>query len=126
MKEPDNYAPTESEYKERDINNFSPESIENMFKDARNHWSKLEEEFRKIIADPSLKNPEQGDTVVVAAGLLNMGHPWIRKEATVIQVGETSYKISFNNYKMYGEDKPYEIWIHPRLITDVIKKDKTI
>ena len=72
-----------------------------------------EEQFKKLYLDQCSVVPEVGDTVVVASGLLARGFNWIREEAKVLHVG-SSIKVQF-----VGETKVH--WIHPALITDVIK-----
>jgi len=88
---------------------------------AREHKMKAEE-FRRLLSDTSVKVPEVGDRVIVAAGLVGMGHLWIREEAKVIEVGDTSVKVLFPERGLYGKD--VEMWIHPALITDVIKEKR--
>lgn len=75
----------------------------------------LKEEFRKLLVEPCQKIPKPGDKVVVAGGLLSMGHPWIRIEAEVTDVADTSVKVRIDR-KVYI----YHEWIHPALITDVL------
>ncbi len=78
-----------------------------------------EKQFQKLCDDPSSKIPCVGDRVVVAAGLIGMGFNWVRKEATVLEVGETSYRVQFQEKRLDGT--PMIQWIHPALITDVLE-----
>jgi hypothetical protein len=77
-------------------------------------------EFERLRIEPSNRTPAVGDTVVVAAGLLDRGHLWIRTGCLVIALGETSIKVRFPDG--YG-GKVDEQWISPVLITDVIPKE---
>lgn len=76
-------------------------------------------EFDKLVADQSMILPNVGDRVVVAAGPLSRGFEWIRLEAVVLEVGQSSYKVRFTKDRFDGT--PDEEWVHPALITDVIK-----
>lgn len=93
------------------------------FKDANDFWrgiekhhDKMDSEFHKLCVEPSTKVPVVGDRVLVAAGLLGMGHAWVRLEATVVECGDTSFKVQFTD--TYESRKP--MWIHQALITDVL------
>lgn len=89
--------------------------------DMREYHRKIDNEFHKLCCEPSQKIPKLGQRVIVAAGLLGMGHLWIREEAIVEEVGEVSIKVRFTNYKPFnGERGSHELWIHPALITDVL------
>jgi hypothetical protein len=88
----------------------------------REHREK-DEEFQRLLCEPSSMTPEVGDTVIVAAGLLCRGFNWIRLEAEVLALGETSVKVRFVGREFNG--KPDEEWIHPALITDVIRRVET-
>lgn len=84
---------------------------------------KKDEEFRRLCADPSSKVPEKGDRVIVATGFLAMGPLWAREECEVMEVGETSIKVRFLEYQPFGGEKGSLVkWIHPALVTDVLKK----
>jgi preprotein translocase subunit YajC len=79
-------------------------------------------EFQRLCCDPSCQTPEVGDTVIVAAGLIGRGFDWVREEAEVIALGETSVKVRWRRESRYEELN--ETWIHPALITDVIRRQK--
>lgn len=78
-----------------------------------------EEAVAKLVADPLMEIPEIGDTVVVACGLIGHGFDWIRKECVVVAKGQATYKVRHT-----GHSKPlsWEEWIHPCLVTDIIRK----
>jgi hypothetical protein len=77
---------------------------------------KMDDEFRRLCAEPSTKIPVVGSRVVVAAGLLGMGFNWVRYEGIVEECGDTSYKVRFTDYHMPN----YRRWVHQALITDVL------
>jgi hypothetical protein len=81
--------------------------------------ARRDEEFRRLLVDPSATQAEVGDRVVVAAGLLGRGWQWIREEAEVIAVGETSYKVRFVETPE-DDGEPTEQWIHPAIVIDVL------
>lgn len=97
--------------------------FEKHFEHIDRKHEQMDAEFKRLLCEPSSRTPEAGDRVIVAGGFLNMGHLWMRYEAVVEEVGETSVKVRFTDYKMYnvplGE---YRMWVHPALITDVIPK----
>ncbi|RJQ30350.1 hypothetical protein C4565_00770 [Candidatus Parcubacteria bacterium] len=83
---------------------------------------KQDEEFKRLCAEPCMKIPKPGDRVIVASGFLGMGLLWNRKEAEVLEVGETSVHVRFIDYYLVGEGKgKHKKWIHPALITDVLE-----
>jgi hypothetical protein len=73
--------------------------------------------FDKLLAEVP-PTPSVGDRVVVAAGLLGMGHPWVRVEGVVVECASTSYKVEFPS-REYNGSVPCE-WVHQSLITDVL------
>lgn len=82
-----------------------------------------DDEFRRLCADPCMTPAVKGDRVVVAAGFLGMGFLWERAEAEVMEVGDTSIKVRMVDYQPFGAPKGSLCkWIHPSLITDVLKK----
>lgn len=81
---------------------------------------KKEEEFERLRIEPSARTPAVGDTVVVAAGLIGRGFDWVRKQALVVAVGETSVKVRFSERRIGGGAD--EEWISPVLITDVLPR----
>jgi len=103
----------------------------------REFWGELEEDFRaarraneealrrfeSLNIDRCVDVPDVGDRVIVAAGLLGMGFPWVRYEAIVIEAGTQSYKVRFLDYKGY-DNRVVEKWIHPALVTDVLRAKK--
>ena len=107
-----------------DNNNDDPFGIKDMFEDIRKNHNAMDDEFRKLAIEPTMVIPEVGDTVIIAAGLLGMGHVWVRKEGVVLMAGDTSYKVEFVDEKDYvtGENKVK--WVVQTLITDVIRKKK--
>lgn len=74
-------------------------------------------EFRRLCAEPCMKTANPGDRVVVAVGLLSMGHPWVRREGVVLEVGGGSVKVRMSDL----QDQSREMWIHPALIVDVFE-----
>jgi hypothetical protein len=79
------------------------------------------EEFKRLCADPSLREIKKGSRVIVAIGFCRMGKPWERGEAEVMEVGETSVKVRFIEYTPYrGEKGSHSAWIHQALVTDVL------
>jgi len=105
------------------------EELWNMFAEGRKHRDELHDQFKKLLAEPTTQIPKVGDTVVVAVGLLNMGHPWIRRAGKVLVAGDTSYKIHFEKQYKHEREKTI-IWVHQTLITDVVpvnpKKTKRV
>jgi len=91
------------------------------FKRIDERHNKKIDEFHKLLIDVCCIVPVVGDTVIVAAGLLGMGFDWERKEAVVLAVGGNSYKLQFVNEKDIITQKPKVMWIHPALVTDVIR-----
>ena len=83
--------------------------------------AELRDEFTKLCIEPSAKRPNIGDRVIVAVGLLQMGHLWIREEATVLEVADTSFHIEFKDKVVYGTNEPRRVWVHQALITDVLE-----
>ena len=73
----------------------------------------LRQEFDRLLVEPNMKPIEPGMRVIIAAGLIGHGYPWIRTEVEVVDIADTSILISF-----LGKNKPE--WIHPALITDVL------
>ena len=94
---------------------------EDFFKRMDENHRKREDEFQRLALDPCCIIPNVGDIVVVAAGLLGMGFDYIRLEAKVLCVGQISYKVRFTNETHVITGEPTEKWIHPSLITDVIR-----
>ena len=93
------------------------------FKRMDNYHQRLHEKFESLNMDRCAIVPEVGDIVVVAGGLLGMGHDWILHEAVVIETGSQTYKVLFTNYRHF-DGRESKMWIHPALIVDVIKKEK--
>lgn len=97
---------------------------DNYFEEMRNiEKSKQDKEemFRRLCAEPCMKVPKPGDRVIIAAGLLGRGFLWVRTEAEVLQVADTSVKVRFKS--SFSQTPDVEEWIHPALITDVLSKD---
>lgn len=94
-----------------------------IFDDAREFARNTEDAFEKARLDQCSIEPEVGDTVVVNARLLGMGHEWIRYSARVIAVGQQSYHVEFLDY-MSISGKSTQKWVHPAVITDVIRQKK--
>jgi hypothetical protein len=91
------------------------------FKKIDDDHKKMDNEIKRLMAEPPKETPKIGDRVIVAVGLLNRGHLWIREEAKVIEVAEHSVKIECQQYK---HSDPWQEWIHPALITDNLGKEK--
>lgn len=94
------------------------------FESIFSHWNAIDrsherkdELFRCLLCEPLMRTPQIGDHVIVAAGLLDRGHDWIRKEVKVIDIADTSVKIRWLD-GLGIEDQ----WIHPVLITDILEK----
>lgn len=94
------------------------ESFRRDFESIRKSRESLHHEFEKLYLDPCTKEVNPGDRVVIAVGLLNRGHPWIREEGIVQEVGSVSVKVRF---KMNYDSEYTEVWIHPALICDVLE-----
>lgn len=80
--------------------------------------------FAKLcLGDATRKIPKLNDLVIVAAGFVGLGHIWVRLEAEIVEIGESSYKVRFLDYTPYrGTKGSHEVWIHPALITDVLER----
>ncbi len=53
--------------------------IREFHKDMNNiheRHGKMLDEFRRLLAEPTPKIPKPGDKVIIAGGLLGMGHEW--------------------------------------------------
>lgn len=81
------------------------------------HQRREREELLKLRAEPCLTPIVVGDRVLVASGLLGMGHLWIRREGTVLECAATAYKVDLG--KACGIH-----WVHQDLITDVLGQAK--
>lgn len=86
--------------------------------DMHQQHSRLDEGFQRLCCEPTTKIPKKGDRVIVAAGFIGMGHPWVRLEAVVMECGDTSYKVRFAD-RAERVDKS-DKWVHQALITDVL------
>ena len=101
-----------------------------MFDELYKHWNnvdrhhdRMDDEFRRLYAEPCMKPANPGDRVVVAIGFLGMGHLWVRAEAIVLEVGGGSVKVRFTNRNDYYTKEPMELWVHPALIVDVFEAE---
>ncbi len=95
------------------------------FENLEKEQQRMRAEFERLRSDPPAKIPQIGDRVIVATGFLAMGHLWARMEAEVMDVGDTSVKVRLIDYQPYQQPiGSYSTWIHPALITDVLKKKK--
>ena len=94
------------------------------FDDIRREHDRKRAEFERLCFDPCMMTPEVGDRVVVAAGPLGMGFDWVRLEATVIEAGQLSYKVRFTDRTHPITGEPITQWIHPAIITDVLRADE--
>ena len=99
---------------------FDMQEFEMRMKHINKHHDQLDQEFGKLYLNMPDKLPRLNDRVVVATGLIGMGHIWVRKEAVVIECGNTSYKVRFTDEIDYATRKPKEVWINQTLITDVL------
>ena len=88
-----------------------------MHREIEDHRKKLDEQYSMLRREPP-KLLRVGDTVLVAAGLLGRGHPWIRKDCIVKEVSDLSVKV----YRKESPSYEWEEWIDPVLIVDVIKR----
>jgi hypothetical protein len=88
-------------------------------KDIRESHKRMYLYFERLLLDAPDAIPKVGDTVIVAAGLLNRGHLWIRKECTVIQTADVSYKVKCTNPPL----DDWEEWVDRALILDVLPKE---
>lgn len=106
------------------------EFMQNMYKHFLNiddEKRREDDEFRRLCAEPCMKVPKPGDRVIVAAGFIGMGHPWVREEAECLEVGDTSVHVRFVDYTPYrGEKGSMKKWINSSLITDVIGKPTSV
>jgi len=98
------------------------DDISRYFSEVNKRHEKMDAEFRRLCVEPCQTIPEVGDTAIVAVGLLSMGYLWIRQECEVLAVADTSVKVRIGG-RLYPSGYTDE-WIHPSLITDVIKKEK--
>ena len=98
----------------------------NWFESIEKYKDELKDVVNKLRLDPCMDVPKMGDTVIVAAGPLGMGHSWIRLEAEVLHVANNSYKIRFHNKSkfLYPPNGYYDVWIDPVLVLDIISKDE--
>ncbi len=94
-----------------------PDAWERMFNRSQDHVDEQKREFAKLLADSCVDIPEVGNRIVVAIGLLGYGHPWIRGECVVTEVGNTSYKV---RYKDRCEEYNWEEWVHQALVVEVL------
>lgn len=91
---------------------------------ADKHHEQMDAEFCRLAVEPSAKRPGIGDRVLLAVGLLNMGHLWMREEATVLECGDTSFRVQFRDRKEYSTNAPMERWVHQAIITDVLASER--
>jgi len=78
-----------------------------MHSDLFNDHKDREAEFKKL--DTEFK---VGQRVVFACGLVGHGLSYERKEAKIIEVGQSSVKIQFGDF---------EHWVQPSIITDILE-----
>lgn len=77
----------------------------------------MDEEFRRLVEQQaSVPVPNVGDRVVLSAYLLNRGHKWTRLDGVVVERADVSVRV---RYATNGTEN--EEWIHPAIITDVIR-----
>ena len=100
------------------------EDIEGFFRRSDEHRNNMEEEYRRLLGDPCLKQPRVGDRVIVAAGLLGRGHLWVRLEAVVLEVASSAYRVRFSGRAYNGKEE--EDWVVHGLITDVIPSEAVV
>lgn len=103
-----------------DDENFDYDKFQKHMEHLDEYHDSLNSEFYRLYCEPSSRVPEVGNRVIVAVGLLSMGHPWTREEGVVIEKGDTSYKIRLKRID-YGTHRQTEVWVHQALITDVLK-----
>ena len=84
----------------------------------------LDSEFEKLCVEPCATTPQVGDRVLIAVGLLGMGHLWIREEAIVFECANTAYRVRFAHREDYETKQTLEMWVHQSLVTDVIGGEK--
>lgn len=94
--------------------------LEEYFNEMNRNRREMHDEFTKLCLDPSAVRPNVGDRVVVAIGLIGYGFNWIRQECVVIEEGETSFKV---RWQQHGNT--HVEWINPNLITDVLPPEAT-
>ncbi len=97
-------------------------NMRDSFRHAEEGARKTEHEFERLALDPCSDIPEVGDRVIVAVGLIGHGFAWVREEATVLEIGSSSYKVQLSKQKDFDSNKPVECWIHSVLVTDVLKR----
>lgn len=102
------------------MNDDAFDKMDEYFERIDRHHKDLKNEFMKLAADPCSQVPKIGDTVLIAAGLVNKGHLWIRLEAKVLKCANTSYYVEYTDYKYYIQKEPVREWVHQNVITDVI------
>lgn len=102
------------------------EDLNDMFSDIRDYHQRLYNVMSKLRSDPCMNIPKVGDTVIVAAGPLGMGHEWIRLEAQVLHVANNSYKIRIFNRPQFIYPEGYQdMWIDPVLVLDIISQEQS-
>ena len=82
------------------------------------HHQQQAQEFWKLLDDATDVKASVGDQVLVAGFLIGHGAPWIRVEATVLAVTESSYQIEVASRVCH--EKAFRYWIHKALVLDVL------
>lgn len=91
--------------------------MDDFFKRADERHAEMKQEFDRRAADcPEMPIP--GDKIVLHAGLLQRGHMWERLEGECVAVAVNSVYVRFK--KSYDE-RMSEEWVHPAVITDILK-----
>jgi hypothetical protein len=93
-----------------------------MFERAEDYADETKQLFLKMNDDRCEVIPEVGDTIVMNARLLGMGFDWIRYSGTCLAVGQNSYYVEFHDRMNFDTRKPERKWVHPAVVTDVIRK----
>ncbi|TXH13614.1 MAG: hypothetical protein E6R03_11010 [Hyphomicrobiaceae bacterium] len=91
--------------------------IDDIFKRADERHLEMKQEFDRRAADCQ-ELPIPGDKIVLHAGLLQRGHMWERLQGECVAVATNSVLV---RYKKSYDETMTEQWVHPALITDILK-----
>jgi len=95
--------------------------FENWFAEIDRKNREKQDEFDRRVPDAQMPIP--GDTVLLHAGLLGRGFMWDRLEGVCVAVAQNSAKV---RYKSSYDKEATEVWVHPAVITDIVKQAATV
>ncbi len=93
------------------------DTIREQFQNTQRRREQMDDYLSKMQSEPCCQVPEVGDSVIVAVGLINRGHLWMREECEVTGVTGTCIRVKSVGTNVY---KAWEEWIDPILVLDVI------